>query len=296
MNRAVKQSRQPLDVPALRRRLLAPEGPLNRLEWLAVTGSTNTVMAENASGSAAAWPELSLLLAEEQRQGRGRMDRCWQVPTGGALTLSLLLRPAGIPVESFGWLSMMSAVAICQTLNHRAGLQAQLKWPNDVVVTDAEGTVKKISGVLAQLVLAIGEAPAIVVGSGVNISQLADELPTATATSVLVAGGTTLDRNILIEDYVHRFHALYRRFLAVDGQAQRRPSEGEPSVLEEVSELLISLGQHVRAELPGGKFLYGTATGLNASGALLVTDAQGSTTAVSAADVVHLRKAEGSYA
>lgn len=295
MNHAVEQSRQALDLPRLRERLLAPTGPLQRLEWLAETGSTNTLLAEQAGSSAADWPDFSLLTAEQQSQGRGRLDRGWQVPTGGALTLSLLLRPDDVPVESLGWLSMLSALAVCQTLQEKADLQARIKWPNDVVVIEADGLVKKICGVLAQLVLAAGSVSGIVVGCGVNISQRIDELPTDTSTSVFAAGGKALDRNILIEEYLLNFSVLYRQFLAVKGDPQR-PSDDGSSLVQQISALMITLDQQVRAELPGGKFLVGRAAGLDATGALLITDAQGASTVVSAADVVHLRKAQGSYA
>ncbi|AJT40465.1 biotin--[acetyl-CoA-carboxylase] ligase [Psychromicrobium lacuslunae] len=295
MNDVVIRSRLPLEVQGLSSRLVSPRGPLQRLDWLAETASTNPLLAQYALDESASWPDLSLVTAEVQTQGRGRLDRGWQVPTGAALTLSVLLRPAELPIERFGWLSMLSALAVCQMLQQRAGLQARIKWPNDVVVIDNEGIAKKICGVLAQLVSAPGQPPAVVVGTGVNISQQAEELPTETSTSVFCSAGSTLDRNILIEEYVNSFTRLYQQFREAAGDPQRSSGEDE-SILHKISALMISLNQQVRAELPGGKFLTGTATGLDLSGALLITDVRGTTTAVSAADVVHLRRAQGSYA
>ncbi|NYE96607.1 BirA family biotin operon repressor/biotin-[acetyl-CoA-carboxylase] ligase [Psychromicrobium silvestre] len=296
MDHAAESSRQPLDAELLRASLLSPAGPWNRVECLTQVDSSNTVLAQESSQSPQEWPDLSVLTAEVQRQGKGRLDRSWVAPQGSALAISLLLRPTEFGVESFGWLSMISAVAVCQLLEEVAGLKAVIKWPNDVLILDQSGRAKKVCGILAQLVTLPGAHPAVVLGTGINVSQEAQELPTETSTSVLLSGGAELDRNVLLTEYARNFASLYKRYAAVAGHALLRTEAGDASMAEEVTSRLLSLGQQVRAELPGGKFLIGTATGIDAQGALLITDAQGSSTAVSAADVVHLRKSEGSYA
>lgn len=290
MNLSAAQSRQSLDTDFLRAQLTAPNGPLSRFEWSARTGSSNADLAQAASVDPEAWPDLSLLTVEEQDAGKGRLERSWTAPAGAALAISLLLRPAGVPVDSLAWLSMISAVAVCRTLRGR-GIDAWIKWPNDVLVVDASGEAKKICGILAQLVLIPGHNPAVVLGTGVNVSQTPAELPTSTSTSVFIASGQRADRNILLQEYVREFAEVYRRFVAASGVAQRE-LDGSPSLAQEVSSLMLTLGQNVRAELPNGSFIQGRASGIDASGALLITDALGSSTVISAADVVHLRRLE----
>lgn len=290
MNLPAQESRQALDAERLRAELTAPRGPLGRFEWAAQTGSTNTDLAEAASRDPDAWPDLSLLTVEAQQSGKGRLERPWKTPVGGALAISLVLRPSGVPVDSLAWLSMLSAVAVCRTLRP-AGVDAWIKWPNDVLAVDAAGQAKKICGILAQLVLLPGRDPAVVLGTGINVSQDRAELPTETSTSLLVEGSRILDRNILVQEYVRNFTAGYQRFVAAGGNPQRQ-SEGFPALAQEVASMMLTLGQQVRAELPDGSYRYGRASGIDAQGALLITDPEGTSVAVSAADVVHLRRAD----
>lgn len=291
MSHSIEESRLALNIGDLRSRLLAPAGPVSRLDWLEVLASTNTELAAVVTRHEADWPDFSVLTAEGQTAGKGRLERNWQAPQGSALAISVLLRPQNLAVETFGWLSMMSAVAVCQTLRN-VGVEAGIKWPNDVLVRGADGEAKKVCGILAQLVALPGKSPVVVLGTGINVSQSTEELPTETSSSVLVAGGTSIDRNHLLEDYLRRLNELYRR-LQLAQLPVRSSGEGIPSLRQEVTELLITLGQQVRAELPGGVYLYGRASGIDAQGALLVTDAAGSTATISAADVVHLRRADG---
>ena len=291
MNQSTEESRRALNLVGLRSRLVTPAGPIARVDWLPQTGSTNADLAASVRQDLAAWPDLSVLTAEVQTAGKGRLERQWLAPEGSALAISVLLRPEKLPVEAFGWLSMLSAVAICQTL-HAVDVKAGIKWPNDVLVWGADGTAKKICGILAQLVSVPGSGPAVVLGTGLNVSQAEAELPTDTSSSVLAAGGSSIDRNALLEDYLGRFAELYTRFTLAGG-AVRSAGAGIPPLRQEVSELLLTVGQHVRAELPGGVYLYGQASGIDAHGALLLTDSSGTTSTVSAADVVHLRRADG---
>lgn len=290
MNLPAQESRQALNAQKLRAELTFPQGPLSRFEWVAQTGSTNVDLAAAAATDAEGWPDLSLLTVEAQRAGKGRLERHWSTPVGGALAISLVLRPLGVPVDSLGWLSLLSAVAVCRTLRS-VGVKAWIKWPNDVLAVDLDGSAKKICGILAQLVLMPGREPAVILGTGINVSQNRAELPTVTSTSLLLERSQVLDRNILLAEYVRNFAAGYQRFVAVSGNPKRQ-SDGLPALAQEVSSLMLTLGQQVRAELPDGSFRYGRANGIDTQGALLITDAEGTSVAVSAADVVHLRRAD----
>ena len=129
------------------------------------------------------------------------------------------------------------------------------------------------------------------VGVGVNVSAEQTDLPTDRATSLLIEGvqGSGLDRNVLLSAYLNNFARLYQAFVAVGGNAQA-PLQGGASAVDLARNLMSTLGQEVRAELPGDTLLYGTAVDLNSDGSLLLRDAAGTEHTVSAGDVVHLRR------
>ncbi len=284
--------RAPLDAETLRRDLVAP-GTIARLDVVESTGSTNTDLAAAFTAAPEEWPQISVLATDFQSAGKGRMDRSWQAPERSSLAVSLLFRPApgGRPAtaETYAWMSMLCATALAETLRECAGVPAELKWPNDVIVSGC-----KIAGVLAQLVPAHGGS-AVVVGSGVNVTLDREELPVPTATSLLLEGARTVDTTALLGDYLRRVSRLYTGFLRAGGRAGDA-IDGGATLLERVARSMATIGAPVRAELPSGSTLEGTAVGLEPDGALSVRTADGTTTAIRAGDVVHLRRTDGRYA
>ena len=131
---------------------------------LAQTGSTNDDLLAAARAGAA---EGAVLVAEHQTRGRGRQGRQWVSRTGSALIFSVLLRPAAVPPADRGWLPLLTGVAVARALRQQAGVDAALKWPNDVLAGGA-----KLAGILAEQA---GEA--IVMGVGLNVAATRDELP-----------------------------------------------------------------------------------------------------------------------
>lgn len=278
-----------LDEAGLREALCRPRGPYSRLDLLEATGSTNMDLARHAVEEPEEWPDLSVLTAEEQTAGRGRMERTWTAPERSSLIVSVLLRPrnpAGrpLPTQSYAWMSLLAALALSESIEERTEIAPQLKWPNDVHVDG-----RKLAGVLAQLVPgANAEPPAVVVGTGVNVSLTDQELPVPTATSLLLEYAATTDRNVLLKAYLRRLEAAYREFTAVDGDASS-PWSDDTSLLTRVSGRMVTLGQEVQADLPNGSFITGRAMNLDPHGALVVRDEEGERHTVSAGDVVHLR-------
>lgn len=251
---------------------------IGRVVVVARTGSTSSDLVANA----AAWPDRSLLVADHQAQGHGRQGRAWQTPPGEALTMSILVRP-GTPVDRFGWLPLLGGLAVVRALTD-LGVPAALKWPNDVLVLDADeelpgwGRDRKVAGVLGELVP--GDPPAAVVGIGVNVRQR--ELPVASATS-LALWGDPPDRTDLLAAVVGAFCDLDDRWRAADGDAVTA------GVAAEVAAACTTLGARVRVERPGGVALQGRATGLAPDGALRVRDDAGREHQILAGDVEHLR-------
>lgn len=289
-----------LENSALDRALTYPLGGFRRVAVLGKTGSTNADLAAHAAEEPARWPDLSVLIADSQIAGRGRLGRTWEVPAGAAMISSVLLRPVdasahpGVPAflpTGYGWLSILAGIALCQAVNADAGVPAALKWPNDVLVDG-----RKLAGILAQVVFpegdGVGSGPAVVVGAGVNISQEREQLPVERATSLALAGAVMLDRNVLLPAYLNRFARLYQDFVAVGGDALR-PLAGGECAHSLASALMATLGTAVRAELPGGEMLYGTAVRLGADGGLEIKADDGTIHKVSAGDVVHLRRVDG---
>ncbi len=129
-------------------------------------GSTNDEALAWASSGA---PDFSLVIADEQTSGRGRMGRSWFTPPGAALAFSLVLRPKGVEREKVGLFSGLGALALVDALQ-TFGIVAQVKWPNDVLIRR-----KKAAGILAETVWLGTEVDSVVLGMGVNVSP--DSVP-----------------------------------------------------------------------------------------------------------------------
>ena len=263
--------RAPLSQVALDRVLVCPGGFWRAIEVTEVTGSTNADLLERAADGA---PEGSVLMAEAQTAGRGRMGRAWLSPPGAALMFSVLLRPVRVSPARRGWIPLLAGVAIASAVAAVAGLDAGLKWPNDVLVGD-----RKLAGILAEQA-----ADAIVVGVGVNVSTRRDELPVETATSLALEGAARAGRQELL---CAALGELERWYLAWAGGA----NPGDPDACglrAEYRRRSVTLGRQVRVEFPGGDEARGTALDVDAEGRLMLRTADGPL-AVSAGDVVHLR-------
>lgn len=265
--------------------LRAPGGPYARIDAVEEAGSTNVDLAADSTAG-----DLSVLIATHQNQGKGRLGRGWAAPPRSSLAVSIKFAPEALPDEAYGWLSMLCARSLVAALEGR-GVQAALKWPNDVLIASAEGGQwRKVAGLLAQLVpsAAADGRPAVVVGAGINVNVTADELPVPTATSLTAAGyEATLDD--VAHGYLTAVASDYRALVAA-GSVERA------GLRERVAGRMATIGAVVRAELPGGEQLEATATGLAADGGLEVRTAEGARRTLHAADVVHLRRSDGGYA
>jgi BirA family biotin operon repressor/biotin-[acetyl-CoA-carboxylase] ligase len=275
-----------LDEAALRAEL-KDSGLWTSVTVVESTGSTNADLMKIGG------PEGQVLAAEEQTAGRGRLGRTWVSQPGAALTFSVLLRPDGVPAERRGWLTLLTGVAVAGAIRVTAGLDARLKWPNDVLVNG-----RKLCGILAE------QAPdgAVVIGMGINVATTADALPDGPgglrATSIAIESGSKTPQEETPQEEIPQAEATQRQHLLAEilRRLEHRylafrdtPDPEATGLLAEYRELSGTLGQQVRAELPGGRALTGKAAGVDAIGRLLITNAQGTETPVSAGDIVHLR-------
>jgi BirA family biotin operon repressor/biotin-[acetyl-CoA-carboxylase] ligase len=233
--------------------------------------STNRWVLEAARAGA---PEGLVAVADHQAAGRGRRGRAWDAPPGSSLLVSLLLRPESwappLAADRVHVLIMATGLALVDAVGAVAGVDAQLKWPNDLVVGD-----RKLAGLLAQAeVSGTGEPRVVVVGAGCNVSQ--DAFPAhlaATATSCELEAGHAVDREALLmvflDELTRRFASLEQ--VAVDYRAR-----------------LGTLGRAVRVDL-GDDAIDGIAVDVDAVGRLEVERSDGSRVTVAVGDVVHLR-------
>lgn len=261
--------RPPLSERALRKALVVPEGLWTRLDVVAETGSTNADVVAAATAGAA---HGLVLVAEHQVAGRGRMDRTWTAPPRSALTFSVLLRPPPTTRASWGWLPLLAGLAVAAPLARLGEVDARLKWPNDVLIGE-----RKVAGLLAEVT-----GDAVVVGVGINVSLRAEELPVPTATSLHLEDASVQDREPLLRAVLRD---LARRYVAWSAAAGD-PAQG--GLLDDYRAMSATIGQHVEVQLPGAVTRRGRAVDVDASGRLLVADADG-VDALAAGDVVHLR-------
>ncbi|WP_300682173.1 biotin--[acetyl-CoA-carboxylase] ligase [Nocardioides sp.] len=247
------------------------------VEVLSETPSTNAVLADCAREGA---PEGLVIATEHQTAGRGRLDRVWSTPRYSALTFSVLLRPRDLAITRWTWLPLLAGLAVTSALREM-GFDAGVKWPNDVLLSrtgPAEGTRSeaKVCGILVERV-ETPDGPAAVIGIGLNTSIEAADLPVETATSLTIESGAPVDRTQVLITVLRSLFAHYADWLADPEQ-----------VASTYGSVSVTLGRSVRAELPGGDMLLGTAVAVDSSGCLVISTETGPVT-VAAGDVVHLR-------
>jgi BirA family transcriptional regulator, biotin operon repressor / biotin---[acetyl-CoA-carboxylase] ligase len=262
--------RPPLDAAKLRDGLVGSGLSWRRLDVVAETGSTNAdLLARAAAGEDV---DGSVLLAEFQNAGHGRHGRQWSAPRRTGITLSVGVSGASVPRSGWGWLPLLTGVAVVDALAAVAGLTAGLKWPNDVLVGDG-----KLAGILAEVG---APAPVIVVGLGLNVTLTADEAPDPAATSLLMLECSATDRNALA-------HRILRE-LAGRIDAWRSAGGADAALIADYQHYSLTLGSRVRATLPGDREVVGSARAVDQTGRLCV-DTGGETVAISAGDITHLR-------
>jgi BirA family biotin operon repressor/biotin-[acetyl-CoA-carboxylase] ligase len=212
-----------------------------------------------------------VVVADAQTAGRGRLGRTWEAPPGASLLVSVLLRPA-LPLEHWPLLTPAAALSASDALRSLAGIDARLKWPNDLVVDD-----RKIAGLLAE---AVHAPAALVLGMGVNVHwpSFPDELD-GIATACNFCSTTPVDRFDLLVDWLTRFDALL---------ANLQDPAGRRALRDGCASRSATLGRRVRVSLPSRQ-LCGVASGLTPEGLLEVTADDGHVETIAAGDVVHVR-------
>jgi BirA family transcriptional regulator, biotin operon repressor / biotin---[acetyl-CoA-carboxylase] ligase len=266
--------RPALDGPALAAALTRDSSLWRSLEVVDEIASTNAALIAASAGNEedGAGPEGTVLVAEHQVAGRGRLDRVWTSPPRAGLTVSFLLRP-DVPAARRGWLPLLTGVALAEAVGEVSGVRASLKWPNDLLAGDG----RKLAGILAE-----SRGTAVVLGVGLNVSTTADELP-ETGTSLARVTGGTVDRAPVLLAFLRAVERRYRSWTA---------ALGDPVASGLAQDYLgwsSTVGSDVAVSLPDGSTLEGTAQAVDWDGRLVVATPQGPVELASG-DVRHVRR------
>jgi BirA family biotin operon repressor/biotin-[acetyl-CoA-carboxylase] ligase len=216
-------------------------------------------------------PDGTLVVAESQTAGRGRMGRSWHSETGTGLYLSLVLRPQVSP-RLAPLFTLACAAALHDAVEGETGVEVDVKWPNDLL---AGG--RKIAGILAEMQAEVDRVTTLIVGAGLNVNQTGfpDEIA-ARATSLRIASGRPHSRIEILLRFLEQFEALLARF-----------HQDGPSVITAEWTRVSSFAYGRRLRIgDGSRTIEGTTRGLNAFGALCVETAEGRIEEVYSGDVL----------
>lgn len=249
------------------------------IRHVADIGSTNQVLLDLARQGA---PEGTVLVADHQHAGRGRLGRRWEAPPGTNLLVSVLLRPS-LGWDELSWVTTAVALSVIDAVGTLTGVRLAAKWPNDLVVADGPHADAKVVGLLAETVGDPSGPPAVVVGCGCNVGWPGPDDPVPAelvgrATSLLALGGRPVDRPALL---VGVLGALERWLTVLAGDL------GPTPVREAYRAVCATLGRSVRVQRSADE-LEGRALDVDDAGRLVV-DTGAATVAVDSGDVVHLR-------
>jgi BirA family biotin operon repressor/biotin-[acetyl-CoA-carboxylase] ligase len=234
------------------------------------TTSTNSLAMEMAAKGA---PEGTVVIAETQTQGKGRLGRKWISPKGN-LYLSVILRPA-MPMHKAPLITLAGAVAAASAIRKACGLASGIKWPNDILISG-----KKVCGLLTEMSAEQDRIRHIVLGIGVDVNMPLDELPPdirALTTTLAHEAGGMIDRTTLLRELLAGLDHGYQVFL-------KDPS----AVLRDWESLNVTVGNRV-AISGAGELFEGLARGIDGEGRLIVKQDDGTVRTVAAGDVMILK-------
>ena len=237
------------------------------VRYMETIDSTNLYARRLGEDGAA---EGVLVVADEQTAGKGRSGRHWTTPPGSAIAMSVLLRPRIAP-ERISMVTLVMGLAVAKAVRELYGLDALIKWPNDVVVNG-----KKICGILTEMSAELMAVNYIVIGVGINsnMKEFPEEIRT-TATSVALELGQDISRSQLIAEVMKHFETLYRCFLETSDLSR---------IMSDYNAILVNTGRRVRVLEPGNEYS-AQALGTDRLGRLLVRTDEGTVREVYAGEV-----------
>lgn len=212
----------------------------------------------------------TVVLAEEQTAGKGRRGREWVSPKGTGIWVSLILKPDIPPREGIK-MTQIAAVAVCESIRKLTGLDALIKWPNDIVING-----KKVCGILTEMAGELNEISYVVIGIGINANM--EHFPGEIgrkATSLFIEGGKKVDRKELLVDILENFEIIYNNYILHLNLNE---------ILPRIKTYSAVLGKNIRI-IQGKSEKMGKAVDINDDGLLLVETDDGNRELISSGEV-----------
>jgi BirA family biotin operon repressor/biotin-[acetyl-CoA-carboxylase] ligase len=232
-----------------------------------VTSTMNVALQLGIEGS----PEGTLVIAESQTRGRGRLGRSWFSPKYKGIYFSLILKPKILP-NFTSMLTLLCAVSICEAIKKITGLESQIKWPNDILISH-----KKVGGILTELKAEMDAVNFIIIGIGLNVNNDKKSL-TSGATSLKEHKKESINRIGLLQEILRTMEANYLLF----------QKQGAKPILGKWREHNITLGRRVKVYVKN-EYLEGEAFDIDTDGGLLIRKDSGVIEKVMSGDIVHCR-------
>ena len=249
---------------------LRPKHPWrDQLKWFDTVSSTNTLAKEMAAQGA---PHGTVLIADQQTGGRGRLGRSFHSPEAAGLYMSVILRPQ-CPPTALMHLTCAVAVAVCDGIERAFGFRPGIKWINDLVVSG-----KKLGGILTELSIHpnTGLTDYAIIGIGINCTQRSEEFPEdirSMACSAAMFAKKAVDRSRLAAALINELEEMSRRLLS-----------DKEDIMARYRQDCVTIGSHVQV-LSNGQAREATALDVDADGGLIVAFADGHTETVSCGEV-----------
>ncbi|MDD5259412.1 MAG: biotin--[acetyl-CoA-carboxylase] ligase [bacterium] len=221
--------------------------------------STNNFAKKLAQSGA---PEGTLVLAEMQTQGKGRLGRSWFSPAGGSICFSLVLRPEVLPAYAQRF-TLMAGIAVAAAIKKVCGAAIQLKWPNDLVIA-GKGTYLKVGGILTEMGAESDRVNYLVTGIGLNVNIDKNKFPAelrskVTSLKAQVPGNLPVVRVKLLQQILLELERYYKRFLAGDWK----------NIVHEYRSFEILAGKNVKIR-QGEEIISGKVIEIDAEGRLVL--------------------------
>lgn len=219
-------------------------------------------------------PEGTLVIAEKQTGGRGRMGRNWSSAPGLGLWFSLILRPQ-INMSALAGIMLLTAVSLAKAIFEVTGIQVQIKWPNDLIYQG-----RKLVGILAELNGEMDWVHYLIVGVGVNVNHTETDFPAelaGIATSLKIICGEDCSRHLILQAFLKEMESAYIQL----------PGSGIAEATTEYAKShSATLGKKVKVNMGSGRFLEGEALDLESDGSLLIRESSGEITRVYSGDII----------
>lgn len=216
-------------------------------------------------------PEGTLVIADEQTEGRGRLMRNWHSSKRTGIWMSLILKPQ-LPPQRAPQFTLIAAVAVVQAIEEVWDLHPEIKWPNDILLNG-----KKVTGILTELQAESDKINSIIIGMGTNVNQTIEDFPQelhSIATSLAIEKGQMIPRSRLVQKILEKLELYYEIYMKEGFSPIKLLWEG----------YAISIGKEITARTITGE-IKGKALGINDDGVLRIQDHSGHIHEVYSADI-----------